>query len=49
MRFTIVGFTLGRDGGNVPPVALAWLAGVGSIDWPLPALLLRLRYKISSN
>jgi hypothetical protein len=33
--FIIDGFTLGRDGGNAPPVALAWLAGVGSIACPL--------------
>ena len=30
--FTIDGFKLGRDCGNAPPVALAWLAGVGGID-----------------
>ena len=33
--FIIDGFTLGRDGGNAPPVALGWLSGVGGIGCPL--------------
>ena len=35
--FTIDGFTLGRDGGNAVPVALAGLVGVGGVGCPLAA------------
>ena len=35
--FTIDGFTLGRDGGNAPPVAIGWLVSVGGIGCPLTA------------